>query len=771
MRADVPVQFDVVVLGSANVDHLIRVQNFPKHGETVAADDYAVALGGKGANQALAAARSGVRVAFAGAVGDDDAGVTIVSLLKDDGVDTSHVETVAAPTGSAFVSVDSTGMNQIVIAAGANAHVRRPEELPDGAVLLVQLESPVEAVRSAMLAFRGIVVLNPAPSGQAGDLIDLADVLVPNAAELADLANAERVPVSPQDALILVRKLGYQGAVVVTLGPSGALVVDGDEAWHVAAPRVDAVDTTGAGDAFCGALAARLARGESLLEGARWGVAAGTATVTRPGAGAAMPDASHTAAYLPEVTLSMVGVTAPSRPAAAVRSGFAWGVATSAYQVEGAVSEDGRGESIWDVFARRPGAVAGEATASQASDHYHRWEQDITLMAELGVSAYRFSVSWPRVAPDGIATNEAGLDFYDRLTDALLAHGITPYVTLYHWDLPQALARSGGWLDRGTAGRFANYAATVSARLGDRVTSWLTINEPFEASMRGYAQGRHAPGRTSPAEGLRAAHHLLLAHGLGMQALRASRPAARAGIVLNLYPVEPASPGPQDADAADRLDLAQNRLFLDPILAGSYSPAARALFERCAVGDVLHDGDETAISAPMDFLGVNYYTTYTVAAGDGQPAGAPSAYPGAEDVRFVTTARTTDMGLPVRPDGLGTMLRRLANCYAPPPILITENGAAYRDLPGSTGIEDFRRAAFLRRHIAQVTDAVEAGLDVRGYFAWTLLDNFEWSDGYTQRFGIVAVDFPTGDRTPKASYRWYRRYLRQFDPAGDGGTP
>lgn len=734
-----PAEFDVVVLGSATVDHLLRVQDRPPPGETAAATEQVTALGGTVAHRALAAARCGAHVAFVGAAGDDEAGASLVRQLKAGGIDTSHVA-----------------------AAGAGGCLP-PPVLPDASVLLAQLESPVDAVRAAMLAFRGIVVLNPAPSERAGErareLAALADVLVPDTIALARLAGAARVPAGPADALAMVRGLGYDGAAVVTLGPGGALVVDGDDAWHVGAPRVEVIDTTGAGDAFRGALAAALARGEGLLNAARQGAAAGTAAVTRSGAGAAMPGTAEIAAYLPAVTTAPVRAGAQRRSAAGAPAGFAWGVATSAYQIEGGVCEDGRGESTWDVFARQPGAIAGGATAATAADHYHRWQEDFRLLRDLGVSAYRFSVAWPRVCPDGCTANGAGLDFYDQVTDALLAAGITPYITLYHWDLPQALALDGGWLSRDTPARFADYVATVSSRLGDRVTSWLTINEPFEESMRGYAQGRHAPGRTSPAGGLRAAHHLLLAHGLGMQALRAASAGAQAGIVLNLYPVEPAGAGAADASAADRVDLVQNRLFLDPLLSGGYSGAARSLLARFGAGDVVRGADEAVIAAPMDFLGVNYYTAYTVTAGDGKPGAAPSAYPGAEDVRFVTTGRSTDMGLPVRPDGLGSLLRRLQASYAPPPIIITENGAAYRDTRCGSAVEDFRRAAFLRRHIAQVLDAASAGIEVRGYFPWTLLDDFEWSAGFTQRFGLVAVDFATGERLPKASYHWYRRFL------------
>jgi len=310
-----PLKFDVVVVGSANLDHLIRVQGFPQPGETVTADDHVTALGGKGANQALAAARCGARVAFVGSVGSDDAGAQVVSLLNDDSVDTSRVETANAPTGRAFVNVDQAGMNHIVVAPGANARLRPPEQLPDAAVLLVQLESPAAAVRSAMRSFRGIVVLNPAPSRLASGLINLADVLVPNAVELADLANAGYVPVTAADALVLVRQVAHAGPVVVTLGAQGALVVVGVDSWHVAAPDVDVIDTTGAGDAFCGAFATRLAVGDAILDAARWGVAAGSAAVTKPGAGSAMPDVAQIAAWLPGVTVSRVGASAPIRHA------------------------------------------------------------------------------------------------------------------------------------------------------------------------------------------------------------------------------------------------------------------------------------------------------------------------------------------------------------------------------------------------------------------------------------------------------------------------
>ncbi|MCL2489760.1 MAG: GH1 family beta-glucosidase [Propionibacteriaceae bacterium] len=741
--------FDVVVFGSANIDHVMRVDRFPHPGETVSAKTYLRSVGGKGLNQAIAAARAGASVAFVGSVGTDDAGDLVSGALADAGVDVSSLARVPTPTGLAYVSVAATGANEIIVAAGANAALTSLDGGPTGTVLLVQLEVPHEAVREAMQAFRGIVILNPAPSREAGPLLDLADVIVPNATELADLAGSDTVPADTSAALRLVGELGFHGAVVVTLGGEGALVVVDGDAWHVVASSAAVVDTTGAGDAFCGTLASRLAAGDDLLDAARHAVAAGTATVARVGAGTAMPVAAETAALLTKVTVTPL-VRAPR-----ARSEFTWGVATSAYQVEGSTSADSRGLSIWDEFVTRPGATVDGATGKTAADSYRRWREDVDLIADLGVSAYRFSISWPRVQPDGETFNEAGLDVYDRMVDALLERGIEPFVTLYHWDLPLAIEAAGGWPVRQTADRFAVYAGHTAARLGDRVKHWITINEPFEASMRGYAQGRHAPGRTDPTAALRAAHHLLLAHGLGGEAVHINSPQAQAGIVLNLYPVEPASSSPEDVDAAARLDLVQNRFFLDPVLDGAYSSEAQALLARYGAADVVREGDEAIIAATRDFLGVNYYTVYTVQAGTS--SSEPSAYLGAADAQFVARGRVTDMGLAVRPDGLITVLQRVASAALP--VYVTECGAAYRDVWGLSGIADFRRRSFLSRHADAVQTARRTGIDVRGFFVWTLLDNFEWSDGFTQRFGLVDVDRTTGVRTRKASFEWYARYL------------
>jgi beta-glucosidase len=435
--------------------------------------------------------------------------------------------------------------------------------------------------------------------------------------------------------------------------------------------------------------------------------------------------------------------------------GFVWGVATASYQIEGASTEDGRGRSIWDDFAETPGRIADGETGEVACDHYHRWADDIALMSSLGVSAYRLSVAWPRIQPDGRGpANPAGLAFYDRVVDGLLEAGIQPWVTLYHWDLPSALESAGGWPERATAERFAEYAQIVGAALGDRVRHWITLNEPWCSAFLGYLSGRHAPGRSEPGAAVAAAHHLLLGHGLAVQSLRASTPEAQVGVTLNLYPVSADDDTDGSVDAARRIDGLHNRMFLDPVLRGSYPDDVRADLASLSDFSFLRDGDLQVTSEPLDFLGVNYYTGHTVRAGP---------YPASGQVEFVSTDRpTTAMGWEVNPDGLRELLNRVTREYGPIPLYVTENGSAYEDVVEPDGsVHDRERLAYLREHLAACADTVADGVPLAGYFAWSLMDNFEWGFGYTKRFGLVHVDYATQVRTVKDSGAWYADFLHR----------
>jgi beta-glucosidase len=429
--------------------------------------------------------------------------------------------------------------------------------------------------------------------------------------------------------------------------------------------------------------------------------------------------------------------------------GFRFGAATAAFQIEGAAAEDGRADSIWDTFCRTPGAVANGDTGEVACDHYHRWREDVALMADLGLETYRFSISWPRVQPAGAGRlNQAGVRFYRHLAEALRERGIEPLATLYHWDLPQALQDAGGWASRDTARRFAEYAELMAAELGDVVTDWITHNEPFVVTVPGHVLGTKAPGIRDWPTALAVAHHLLLSHGLALDALRA-RPGARAGITFNLGPVHPAGPG--DEQAARIMDGHLNRWFLDPVLRGRYPDDLRELYEqRVGPLEAIQDGDLAVIGRPIDFLGVNYYFPPRVRADrERRPLGV-APVPGPEP--------HTAMGWEVAPDGLYELLVRLRADYGDVPISITENGAAFEDPAPRDGglLPDPAREAYLERHIDAVARAIAGGVDVRRYLVWSLLDNFEWEHGYAKRFGIVHVDYATQRRTLKASGAWYR---------------
>ncbi len=453
---------------------------------------------------------------------------------------------------------------------------------------------------------------------------------------------------------------------------------------------------------------------------------------------------------------------------------FLFGAATAAYQIEGAAHEDGRRDSIWDVFCRVPGAVVNADNGDIACDHYHRYRDDVTLMANLGLQTYRFSTSWSRVRPDGGALNPKGVDFYSRLVDELLGHGILPWLTLYHWDLPQALEEAGGWANRDTAYRFAEYALDMHDALGDRVTNWTTLNEPWCSSFLSYIGGEHAPGRQDPAAGLAAGHHLLLAHGLGVQALRARDPQLRLGITLNLTVADPLDPSdPADVDAARRIDGQFNRFFLDPIFRGEYPTDVLEDVAGLGLEAAVQLDDLSIISAPIDALGVNYYHGELVGArlpSEPMTTQAPSErpkrspFPAAGGVHWHARALPrTAMNWEVQPEGLTRLLCRVHHEYtdaAGVSLAVTENGAAYDDTVGPDGaVHDDERVLFLRQHLAAILDAIDDGVPVRGYFYWSLLDNFEWAWGYDKRFGIVHVDYETQERTLKDSALVYRRII------------
>lgn len=426
---------------------------------------------------------------------------------------------------------------------------------------------------------------------------------------------------------------------------------------------------------------------------------------------------------------------------------FVWGVATSAYQIEGAAAEDGKGPSVWDTFCRQPGAIADKTNGEVACDHYHRWPEDLDIIASLGVDAYRFSVSWPRVRPGGSGSwNEKGLAFYERLVDGMLKRGIQPYLTLNHWDLPQELQAAGGWANRDTVHRFVEYATGINARLGDRVASIATHNEPWVVASLGYEMGIFAPGIKDRRAAVQASHHLLLSHGMALQAMRGQGGKAQLGIVLNLAPMHPATDSAEDKAKTRLEDGRLVRWYMDPLFKSAYPQDVIEFLGDDAPR--IQSGDMEIISAPMDFLGVNYYSRSMVSAGepwDPKKGGL----------------EITDMGWEVYPEGLTELLVRLHRDYAVPPLFVTENGGAFKDKVENGRINDIQRTRYLGRHIDAVAEAMRQGVRMGGYMVWSLMDNFEWASGYEKRFGIVYVDYDTQVRTLKESAHWYREFLRQ----------
>ena len=436
---------------------------------------------------------------------------------------------------------------------------------------------------------------------------------------------------------------------------------------------------------------------------------------------------------------------------------FLWGAATAAYQIEGSPTASGKGESIWDRFCRIPGVIANGDTGDVACDHYRLWREDVALMKELGLDAYRFSISWPRIFPEGRGrVNEAGLDFYDRLTDALLDAGIVPFVTLYHWDLPQALQDRGGWADRDVAPYFAAYATAVAERLSDRVKHWITINEPAVMAFNGHLWGDHAPGMRSLRLSTAAAHNTLRAHGMAVQALRAAAPGSKAGITLNLYAVHPANDSLEDEEAARLADSWHNRWFLDPLFEGRYPDDISQLLDTS--GPNVQEGDMATIRQPLDFLGVNYYSRSVVRHSDRVAWFKDGKLP-FETIKL-DGREYTEMGWEVYPDGLRELLERVHRDYPVEAYYVTENGAAFHDTVTAEGeVHDTRRQAYLEGHFEAASRAISAGVPLKGYFIWSLLDNFEWALGYSRRFGLIYVDYKTQERIWKDSAKWYLGWL------------
>jgi beta-glucosidase len=453
---------------------------------------------------------------------------------------------------------------------------------------------------------------------------------------------------------------------------------------------------------------------------------------------------------------------------------FLWGSATASYQIEGAFDEDGRTLSIWDTYCRTPGMVLNGDTGDVADDHYHRWPQDVALIKELGLQAYRFSLAWPRIQPGGSGSfNPKGIAFYSELVDALLEAGVQPVATLYHWDLPQELEDGGGWRNRDTAHRFADYAAHVAGELGDRISVWTTLNEPWCSAFLGYGSGVHAPGVQSPLAALEAAHHLNLGHGLAGQAIRSVLGEdTQLSVTLNLHVTRPVDPeSAADRDAIRQLDAVGNRVFLGPMLDGKYPDDLIADTASVTDWSFVQDGDTAAAAVPLSVLGINYYSTsrarrYTgegpKSQADGHGASAASPWPGADSVEFLEQPGPyTAMGWNIDPSGLTELLTDISSRYPDLPLMVTENGAAFYDTVSDDGaVHDADRVSYLHGHIDAVGKAIDAGADVRGYFLWSLLDNFEWSFGYDRRFGIIRVDFDTQERTVKESARWYAELIK-----------
>lgn len=432
---------------------------------------------------------------------------------------------------------------------------------------------------------------------------------------------------------------------------------------------------------------------------------------------------------------------------------FTWGTATASYQIEGAWNEDGKGESIWDRFSHTPGKIENGDTGDVACDHYHRWQEDIELMKSINLTAYRFSVAWPRILPAGRGiVNRTGLDFYSRLVDGLLEAGITPWVTLYHWDLPQALQDEGGWPSRSTVAAFLEYTDVITRALGDRVKNWITFNEPFVSAIVGYLEGRHAPGIKDQHQTIAASHHLLLSHGKSVPVIRQNSPGANVGITLNMSPQMPASPSPEDRARATWLDGFINRWFLDPLVGRGYPQDIVNGFNGRM--DFVLPGDLENIAVPVDFVGVNYYTrsiarSPMIAETENEPI---TVFPNEEH---------TEMGWEVYPEGLYLTLGRLYFDYAFPAIHITENGAAYIDQVVNGQVDDLQRLGYIKRHLHQVHRAIQAGVPIKGYFVWSMMDNFEWAHGYNKRFGLIYVDYETQQRIPKSSAKWYGQVIRK----------
>jgi beta-glucosidase len=452
--------------------------------------------------------------------------------------------------------------------------------------------------------------------------------------------------------------------------------------------------------------------------------------------------------------------------------GFLWGTATAAYQIEGAPAEDGKGPSIWDTFSHTPGKVFHGDTGDVACDSYHRYPEDVAMLQRLGVGAYRFSLSWPRIQPDGRGpANPKGLDYYNRLIDALLEKAISPVVTLYHWDLPQALQDKGGWAVRDIAGIFADYAGIVGEAFGDRVHRWITLNEPWVVAHVGYRDGGHAPGIKDPAQAVAANHHLLLAHGRGVTALRAASPSpAQAGITLNLAVVRPTSP--EAADLAAELDARQNGAYLGPLLRGAYPERLTADFSPARVPDLIRDGDFDVIAAPIDFLGVNFYAPqYVGIRPDGQPRRGEQLIGRGQVLVQPEGMPVTAMNWLVDPSASYELMTRLRDETGGLPLYITENGSAWHDYVTQDGtVEDHERLQYLRGHLAALHAAISDGVNLRGYFAWSLLDNFEWAEGYAKRFGLVFVDFGTQKRILKRSGEFYASVVRANALPADCGS-